>query len=56
MMRNRAKREAMISSTKPNFGNTITKLVNYDQEAVEELQNWQHKNLKGINHVILFYK
>ena len=55
MMRNRAKREAMISSTKPNFGNTITKLVNYDQEAVEELQNWQHKNLKGINHVILFH-
>lgn len=34
----------MVSVTKPNFGNTLKKMVNYDQEEVENLQNWQHKN------------
>ena len=39
-------KEANIKTTRPNFGNTINKLVNKDSEEVEELQNWQHKNIK----------
>ncbi|CAI2386477.1 unnamed protein product [Moneuplotes crassus] len=40
----RARLESKISSTKPNFGNTLKKMINTDQEEVEDLQNWQHDN------------
>lgn len=41
----RMRKESEIPSTKPNFGNTIAKLVNTDQEEVEGLQIWQHRNI-----------
>jgi len=38
-------KEERVTKTRPNFGNTISNLVDPDKEEVEDLKIWQHRNL-----------
>lgn len=39
--------EEKFKATRPNFGNTISNLVNHEKEEVEDLQIWQHHLASG---------